>query len=292
MSSLSKILQKHGSNRLKKGLAFTLIELLVVIAIIAILAAMLLPALAKAKAKACGISCMSNLKQLQLAWTLYTTDNNDGVMTNAGAFALSSGSWVTGWLDWNAGSPFGANTNVQYILDGAIGPYVAKNLGVFKCCADIQPSLRGTRVRSVSMNGFVGDYPTPTNPNGIVHDNYGNGQFRTFRKMADFNRPGPSSTWVILDEHPDSINDGLFGVEMPPAATWVAGTGTAAWDDVPGSQHAGACGLSFADGHTEIKKWLDKNTIGPVKKTTTGPGFGLISQRDHLWLNQRTTAPK
>jgi prepilin-type N-terminal cleavage/methylation domain-containing protein/prepilin-type processing-associated H-X9-DG protein len=292
MSSLSKILQKHRSNGLKKSLAFTLIELLVVIAIIAILAAMLLPALAKAKAKACGISCMSNLKQLQLAWILYSNDYNDGVMTNQGAFAVNLGSWVTGWLDWQRGQPLGANTNQQYLLDGAMGPYTARTLGVYKCCADTALSLIGPRNRSVSMNGFVGDYPTTTNPNGLVHDNYGNGQFRTFRKMSDFNRPGPSSTWVMLDEHPDSINDGLFGVEMPPAATWIAGTGTAAWDDVPGSQHAGACGISFADGHTEIKKWLDKNTIGPVRKTTTGPGYGLTSVRDHVWLNQRTTAPK
>lgn len=262
---------------------FTLIELLMVIAIIAILAAMLLPALSKAKTKAEGISCINNLRQLELAAVMYSGDHN-WCAPNAPGNTYNETFWVNGWLDWGVGVPPGANTNVDYLKNGALGPYTGKNVGIYKCPADKIPSNAGPRVRSISMNGFIGSKTEYTV--------YGYTQYRLFLKESDFVRPGPSKTWVFLDEHPDGINDGFFGMKMPPVTAWPF---PAAWDDVPASYHNGACGFAFADGHAEIRKWLDAASMPPIRKTVgaRGPGQGTdaTSPRDSRWLVERTTAP-
>jgi prepilin-type processing-associated H-X9-DG protein len=112
-----------------------------------------------------------------------------------------------------------------------------------------------------------------------------------FVRESEFVRPGPAMTWVFVDEHPDGINDGLFGMHMIlPASAWPAAT---TWDDVPASYHNGACGFSFADGHGEIKKWLDPQTKAPVKgpPATGCSAVGLTSPQDNRWMSARTTAP-
>ncbi len=277
----------HNSCRLprRKAEGFTLIELLVVIAIIAILAAMLLPALAKARAKAEGVGCLNNLKQLQSAWNLYTVDFNENVVNNSGALTVNLTSWVTGWLNWGAGVPAGANTNDSYLKDGALGPYTARSLGVYKCPADKIPSAVGPRNRSISMNGFVGDYAR------AMYTVYNLTAYRRFLKTTDMMVPGPSLTWVFLDEHPDGINDGLFGMHLPatppaPGVTWAPQT----WDDVPASYHNGACGFSFADGHAEIRKWVDAETKAPISgRNSPSTSTGKTSRRDQPWLAMRTS---
>jgi prepilin-type processing-associated H-X9-DG protein len=265
-----------------------LIELLVVIAIIAILASMLLPALAKAKTKAQGILCLSNLKQLQLAHVLYADDFEGNLVPNLEP-GNAEGSWIKGWLDFTA-SP--DNTNTLYLTDrrhAKLAPYSNHAAGIYKCPADRSTIKRAgrthARVRSVAMSVAVAD------PVGGTWLNYRvpMPKFKVYMKSSDFNVGSPSKVHVFVDEHPDSINNGAFGVWMAdlnnPARAYIF--------DYPASTHNGACGFSFADGHAEVKKWVDGRTKAPIRYSNSlALGVDSPNNRDMLWLTEHTSVPE
>jgi prepilin-type N-terminal cleavage/methylation domain-containing protein/prepilin-type processing-associated H-X9-DG protein len=248
-------LQPHAGRVPSHGGAFTLIELLVVIAIIAILAGMLLPALTKAKAKARGIACLSNLRQLQLCWAMYTDSNSEVMPPNKWGSAANGPVSFTG--SWVAGSAR-TDRNTTNIENGVLFPF-NRCVALYHCPADrsrVEVTFGSTqtlpllRTRSYSINCWLNGRQWPERLDS------------RFVKASQLTTPPPSRVFVFLDEHENLIEDGHFALNHSPSTSW---------QNMPADRHNRGCTFSYADGHAAAKKWRSPKTCGLLQWDKTAP---------------------
>lgn len=278
--------------------AFTLIELLVVIAIIAILAAMLLPALTRAKLKAQGIACMNNHRQLALAWRQYSEDNRDTLLYASSDLLADNpsrpGVWMTGVLDFDASNRSNWDPSVD-IYKSPMWPYCGRSSTIFKCPSDtsyiVVAGENKLRVRTMDMNMYFGGFF------GSSGGYFDQSIWRMYHKYPELNVPGPDRVWLFLDTREDVINSGCFLVSMEGYPVGSTGITPSKYQfyELPGNYHGNACGFSFADNHSELKRWRDPRTTPPVKHealtfngTTPMPS---PNNADVAWLQDHATRP-
>ena len=293
------VIEKTGTG------GFTLIELAVVVATIAVLVAVLLPALAGTKPNTQAFQCLENQRRLILAWQMYAQDNNDILPPNDYPYttAVAQDGSIKNWV-------FGTMYKITDAINASIlvDPRLTclalynTNPAVYKCPADISLFQGHQRVRSVSMNSAVGTVwwsdsshngtktPGSAVGGGWLPGSYNDWQttYRTYGKITQMTKPGPSSTWVIADENPDTINDGSLVVSMGQIIF-----------DFPANYHGGGASLAFADGHAEIHKWVDVFlSLAPIPNLATPQtesgksisSFGLTTSQDLNWIQPRTSA--
>jgi len=269
----------HQEDR-QAAAAFTLVELLVVLAVLALGMMLLVPALAHTQPDSRAARCLNNHRQLCRAWIMYADDNNDKLATSlqgSAAMSPTQPMWAPGWLDWTT-SP--ANTNSVYLTDprySILATYCGKDARLFRCPSDHYVSsvqiARGwkERVRSVSQNLYAANSNVANGPSDP--------SYAPVTKLTGLLNPKPAETWVSLDEHPDSINDGVL---LPPNLTQ--------WVDLPASYHDGGAGVAFADGHSEVHRWQASLLNASIRFAFSAPTV-LPNDLDLRWVRYHTPRP-
>jgi len=267
---ISFSIKEKCESPLARKFAFTLIELLAVIAIIGILASLLLPSLLRAKTTAQSTVCRNHLGQLQKAWFMYVQENNETLPPNRSRKVefdqvSSTGSWVVG----NAK----IDTNTANIQAGVIYPYVG-SAPVYRCPGD-RAKLRDypqiPRNRSYSMSLWL----SPDIISGTAADYFTDEEKRGLRSFSHVTAQGATRIWVFIDEHPVSLDDGIFIINgiQPPQTTVGAGRW---WASFPGNLHNNGANVSFADGHVERYGWRHHRT----PTSYTGGPTGTVNDAD------------